>query len=127
MVSEDTLKEHSLDGIELLEYVIEKQKQRIAELSQAVGGLKDKITLDVENEYKEDHPASLSNAEKRKYEVNKRLDEHPDYKEMKEAIEAIRAQLTYDDIHVRAMKRDFIMKYGPLQMAILSTFKEGLL
>lgn len=118
MVSEDTIKDHSLDGIELLEYVIEKQKQRIAELSQGVGALKDKITLDVENEYKENHPASLSNAEKRKYEVNRRLDEDPAYKEMKEAIELVRVQLTYDDIHVRAMKRDFIMKFGPLQMAI---------
>ena len=118
MISEDTIKNHSLDGIELLEYVIEKQKQRIAELSQGVGALKDKITLDVENEYKENHPASLSNAEKRKYEVNRRLDEDPAYKEMKEAIELIRVQLTYDDIHVRAMKRDFIMKFGPLQMAI---------
>jgi hypothetical protein len=118
MVSEDTIKDHSLDGIELLEYVMEKQKQRIAELFQGVGALKDKITLDVENEYKESHPASLSNAEKRKYEVNRRLDEDPAYKEMKEAIELIRVQLTYDDIHVRAMKRDFIMKYGPLQMAI---------
>jgi hypothetical protein len=118
MVSEDTIKNHSLDGIELLEYVIEKQKQRIAELSQGVGALKDKITLDVENEYQENHPASLSNAEKRKYEVNRRLDEDPAYKEMKEAIELIRVQLTYDDIHVRAMKRDFIMKFGPLQMAI---------
>lgn len=118
MVSEDTIKNHSLDGIELLEYVIEKQKQRIAELSQGVGALKDKITLDVENEYQENHPASLSNAEKRKYEVNRRLEEDPAYKEMKEAIELIRVQLTYDDIHVRAMKRDFIMKFGPLQMAI---------
>jgi hypothetical protein len=118
MISENTIKNHSLDGIELLEYVIEKQKQRIAELSQGVGALKDKITLDVENEYKENHPASLSNAEKRKYEVNRRLDEDPAYKEMKEAIELIRVQLTYDDIHVRAMKRDFIMKFGPLQMAI---------
>jgi ABC-type lipopolysaccharide export system ATPase subunit len=118
MVTEDTIKDHSLDGIELLEYVIEKRKQKIAELSQAVGSLKDKITLDVEEEYKESHPASLSNAEKRKYEVNKRLDEEPAYKEMKEAIETIRVQLTYDDIHVRAMKRDFIIKYGPLQMAI---------
>lgn len=118
MVSEDTIKNHSLDGIELLEYVIEKQKQRIAELSQGVGALKDKITLDVENEYQENHPASLSNAEKRKYEVSRRLEEDSVYQMMKADIDKIKVQLTYDDIHVRAMKRDFIMKYGPLQMAI---------
>ena len=118
MVTEDTLKNHSLDGIELLEYVIEKQKQKIIELSHSVGALKDKITLDVEAEYEDSHPASLSNADKRKYEVTRRLEAELTYEEMKAAIDIIRVQLTYDDIHVRAMKRDFIMKYGPLQMAI---------
>jgi len=118
MVTEDTLKNHSLDGIELLEYVIEKQKQKIIELSHSVGSLKDSYTQKVEAEYRDSHPASLSNADKRRYEVTQRLEADLKYIEMREAIEAIRVQLTYDDIHVRALKRGFITKYGPLQMAI---------
>jgi hypothetical protein len=118
MVSEDVLKNHALDGIEILEYVIEKQKQKIIEFSHSVGSLKDSYIQEVEAEYRDSHPASLSNVDKRKYEVTQRLIADPTYNEMKEAIEAIRIQLTYDDIHVRALKRDFIMKYGPLQMAI---------
>jgi ABC-type lipopolysaccharide export system ATPase subunit len=118
MVSEDMIKDHSLDGIELLEYVIEKQKQRLTELSQSVSALKDKYTLEVEEEYTETKVTTLSNADKRRYEVNRRLEDDPVYSMLHEDIDKIRVQLTYDDIHVRAMKRDFIMKYGPLQMAI---------
>jgi len=118
MVTEDTLKNNSLDGIELLEYVIEKQRQAITDRTHSIGALKDHYILEVEKEYRESHPTDLSNADKRRYEVTRRLEEDPVYTTMKGSIDTIRVQITYDDIHLRALKRAFVIKYGPFPMAI---------
>lgn len=109
---ENKIINNPIDDIEFLEYSVEKRKLGIQVLEEIIADKKDEMFLVVENEYEEDKKNSkLSNADKRKIEVKKRLSEDTCYVKVEDELwDKIEVQMV-EEVRLRALKRQFIRDF----------------
>lgn len=109
---ENEIINNPIDDIEFLEYSVEKRKLGIQVLEEIIAGKKDEMFLVVENEYEEDKKnTKLSNADKRKMEVKKRLSEDTCYVKVEDELwDKIEVQMV-EEVRLRALKRQFIRDF----------------
>jgi ABC-type lipopolysaccharide export system ATPase subunit len=119
MNDEEAIINNPLDHIEFREYQVEKRKLDIANLEQIISDKKDEMFLIVESEYEEDKKnVFLSNAEKRKIEVKKRLSEDPSYVKAEDDLYDLKEIQMVEEVRLRAMKRQFIRDWGQNRIPI---------
>jgi hypothetical protein len=119
MVAEDDIIQNPIDEIEFLEYRVAKRKLDIETLDDIISDKKDEMFMEVEAEYEDDKKNPLlSNADKRKIVVKKRLLIDPSYQKADDDLFDLREIQMVDEIRLRAMKRQYIRDYCQVALPI---------
>jgi glycerophosphoryl diester phosphodiesterase len=104
--------------IALLEEDIFNISERIAHFEETIDYLKDKYYLEVEDEWEDGKDKRLSNADKRRIEVNRRLNNNNTYVSFKNQLKELKKMKTKKDIELRQLKRQFIREYCQVKIPI---------
>jgi hypothetical protein len=104
--------------IALLEEEMFYNSEKIEEFEEAINYLKDDYYLTVEGEWEDGKDKSLSNADKRRIEVNRRLNNNQIYVNMKSQLKELKKKQTKKDIELRKLKRQFIRQYCQVKIPI---------
>jgi ABC-type lipopolysaccharide export system ATPase subunit len=100
-----------MSEIALLEEEMFYNSEKIEEFEEAINYLKDEYYLTVEGEWEDGKDKSLSNADKRRIEVTRRLNNNPNYVTIKIKLKELKKMQTKKDIELRKLKRQFIRQY----------------
>lgn len=117
--TEEQIINDPIDDIEFLEYRVESRKVEIELLEKIISDKKDKMFMVVESEYEDDKKnAALSNADKRKIEVKRRLSEDQCYVKADDGLFDLRDLQMVEEVRLHAMKRKFIKEFCQVNLPI---------